>query len=225
MNRSKRSFLSRAALAAAAMGLCTTAWADEDAAHRRGEWWQWALSIPAPVNPMVDATGQNCMVGQRGSTWYLAGSFFGGAASRSCTVPQGVKLFFPVANSVWFDTPGICGQGASMSVAELRANAANDVNAMTQVSATLNGVPLRSIKRIRSRVFPVALPADNVFNLVCGPGSVPAAVYPRSVEDGYYAEIEHLSVGTHTLQIVASNGTWFNLNVVYTLTVVPRDGH
>jgi hypothetical protein len=30
------------------------------------EWWQWALSIPTSVNPQLDDTGQNCMVGAAG---------------------------------------------------------------------------------------------------------------------------------------------------------------
>src|SRR5690242_19478824 len=30
-------------------------------------WQQWALSIPTSVNPQLDPTGENCMVGQRGS--------------------------------------------------------------------------------------------------------------------------------------------------------------
>src|SRR3954469_5315630 len=40
--------------------------------HRRvlsilsAEWWQWALSIPTPVNPQIDPDGKNAVVGQRG---------------------------------------------------------------------------------------------------------------------------------------------------------------
>jgi hypothetical protein len=30
------------------------------------EWWQWALSIPASVNPQLDTTGEDAVVGQRG---------------------------------------------------------------------------------------------------------------------------------------------------------------
>lgn len=223
MNRSKQSLLSRAAAAALCTSLCPAAWAEVDAAHRGGEWWQWALSIPAPVNPLMDATGQNCMVGQRGATWYLAGSFLGGAATRSCTVPQGVTLYFPVANYVFFDSPGICGQGASFSVAEMRAIAAAAIDPLTQVSATIDGKAVRPLRRIKSKVFATVLPADNVFLPFCGgAGTVPAGVYSRSVDDGYYGMVEHLSVGPHTLQI--SVPEW-GLDVVYTLTVVPRDGN
>src|SRR6266404_1942081 len=42
-----------------------------------GEWWQWALSIPASQNPLLDTTGDKCMVGQRGPIWFLAGTFTG----------------------------------------------------------------------------------------------------------------------------------------------------
>ena len=34
-------------------------------------WWQWAFSIPTAQNPLVDQSGGNCMVGQRGSIWFL----------------------------------------------------------------------------------------------------------------------------------------------------------
>jgi len=40
------------------------------------EWVQWALSIPTDVNPLTDETGEDCMVGQNGSIWFLAGTFF-----------------------------------------------------------------------------------------------------------------------------------------------------
>jgi hypothetical protein len=46
------------------------------------DWWQWALSIPTSVNPQTDPTGENAVVGQRGSIWYLAGVFGGGTVTR-----------------------------------------------------------------------------------------------------------------------------------------------
>lgn len=63
------------------------------------EWWQWVLSIPESVNPLLDETGDDCVVGQRGPIWFLAGTFFGGTAERECPVPSGTRLFFPVINS------------------------------------------------------------------------------------------------------------------------------
>ena len=104
-----------AALAGVILGIMmptNLAFADTDAYKQlSGEWWQWVLSIPASVNPLLDTTGEDCMVGQRGTNWFLAGTFFGGPVTRACDIPQGATLFFPVINSVGFDTPGQCGQG------------------------------------------------------------------------------------------------------------------
>src|SRR5688572_13524708 len=85
------------------------------------QWWQWALSIPPSTNPLLDQTGADCMVGQRGDLWFLAGGLFGGTFTRTCAVPEGVTLFFPAVNSVQFDTPGVCGQTGSFSVETLRS--------------------------------------------------------------------------------------------------------
>ena len=37
-------------------------------------WWQWALGIPAAVNPLTDPTGQYCAQGQVDRVWFLAGA-------------------------------------------------------------------------------------------------------------------------------------------------------
>ena len=50
------------------------------------QWWQYALSIPTSVNPLLDPTGADCMVGQRDPIWFLAGIFPGGTATRTCAV-------------------------------------------------------------------------------------------------------------------------------------------
>ena len=51
------------------------------------------------------------MVGQSGSVWFLAGIFGGGSATRTCAVPAGKALYFPVLNSVNINAPNVCGQG------------------------------------------------------------------------------------------------------------------
>src|SRR5262249_4515161 len=53
-------------------------------------WWQWIYRIPASQNPILDATGASCAVGQDGPVWFLASVIDpGGVASfeRSCTLP------------------------------------------------------------------------------------------------------------------------------------------
>ncbi len=62
-------------------------------------WWQWALGIPAPINPVSDLTGANCGVGQQGPVWFLAGTGFlsppPGPVTRDCQVPAQRYIFFP----------------------------------------------------------------------------------------------------------------------------------
>jgi hypothetical protein len=78
------------------------------------QWWQYINSIPPAVNPLLDTSGAYCTVGQRAPMWFLTGTFFGGTAIRTCTVPAGEALFLPVINYVGFNTPYICGQGGPM---------------------------------------------------------------------------------------------------------------
>lgn len=188
------------------------------------EWWQWALSIPTSVNPLADTSGANCMVGQRGPLWFLAGTFGLGTVTRHCSVPAGVTLFFPVVNSVQVNTPGICGQTGPLSVHEMRANNAAFIDGVTQVTLTLDSRPVPKLRRVRSEPFVTALPADNLFLSPCN-GDSPAGVYGPSVDDGYYARLERLSPGRHVLQFTAKNpGANFDLNVTYILDVVKTAG-
>src|SRR5260370_37504632 len=60
--------------------------------------WQQVLSIPVSVNPTNDTAGANCMVGQDSSVWFLVGAFSSTAVTRSCSVPEGVSLYFPVVH-------------------------------------------------------------------------------------------------------------------------------
>ena len=64
-------------------------------------WWQWAISIPVPVNPILSDGPVDCTLGQTGNVWFLAGNF-GGKSNRTCTI-QDKPLFFPVFNFVAFD--------------------------------------------------------------------------------------------------------------------------
>src|SRR5215468_6274615 len=57
-------------------------------------WWQWGFSVPSPSNPLLDTTGEACMVGQQGRVWNLAGLPGAGAETRRCDVPCDRALFF-----------------------------------------------------------------------------------------------------------------------------------
>ena len=140
------------------------------------------------------------------------------------TYRQGATLFFPVVNSINFDTPGQCGQGPDPIPASFyRSLSAAFVNGATNLSATLDGRPVGPMHRTVSPVFEVALPADNLFVAACG-GDIDAGIYSPAVDDGFYVRLNPLPVGTHMLHIhaeVPGFGSGFVLDVTYNLEVVP----
>src|SRR5262245_59832273 len=62
------------------------------------DWWQWALEAPTPTNPLIYQTGAQCASGQVGHVWFLAGELGSGTTTRTCTIPKGTALFFPMFN-------------------------------------------------------------------------------------------------------------------------------
>lgn len=187
------------------------------------QWWQWSLSIPTNVNPVVDLSGEYCMVGQRGNIWFLAGTF-DGSATRTCTIPEGVSLFFPVVNSAQINTPNICGQKGPLSVSEMRTNVAAFIDGIKQPSASLDGKPLYNVKRVKSIVFATTLPANNIFYDACN-GDSPPGVFSPAVDDGYYAKLPPLPAGRHIVEFSAANDSGFSVNVRYELKVVKVSTH
>jgi hypothetical protein len=189
------------------------------------DWWQWALSIPAAQNPERDPTGKYCMVGQRGPYWFLAGVFGGGTATRSCAVPENKTIFLPVVNEVNFNTPNVCGQDAGeLTVTILRATSKTDIDSVTSVKVQVDGKNAANLmRRVRSQVFEIALPEQNLFDKPCADaklGNVPAGIYSPAVDDGYYVTIPPLKRGRHTVHFRAERGASVE-DVIYHLTVEP----
>lgn len=194
------------------------------------EWWQWALSIPTPENPLLDDNGDKCVVGQHGSAWFLAGHFNGSQVTRTCTVPTGSKIFFPVINSINFNTPNVCGQdGNAIPVRDLRSYSAGYINQVDKasISVTIDGTAISST-RLQSPVFEVALPENNVFDTPCKAaklGNVPAGIYSPAVDDGYYVTVNSLEQGTHKLHFQVKDFTGATLqDITYKLNVVRVSG-
>jgi len=153
--------------------------------------WKWALSQPTPSNPLIDATGESCDVGQSGRNWYLAGAFAGETVVRSCTVPRGKNLVLPVFNYLVAAFP--TDPPEQREVAYLRDTAA--VARDAQVELEIDGKPVK-LKGFyeESKVFHVTLPEDNIFGLT---GS--DREFSPSVDAGYYVAIAPLPRGLHTI--------------------------
>jgi hypothetical protein len=187
-------------------------------------WWEWVLSIPTPVNPTLDTTGADCMVGQRDFVWFLAGVNGGGSATLACSVPADKTLFFPVINSFFFNTPN-CGQGPeNLTVKFMRTLVKPFIDAAQNLSVTVDGKDIKKtlLRRVQSDPFVTALPADNIFGHdACATGvPLPAGIYSPSVDDGFYVALSPLSPGPHTIHFHADSGK-FTEDVTYNLTIVP----
>ena len=186
-------------------------------------WWQWALSIPADVNPLLDSTGEFAAVGQSGSVWFLAGTQ-GGTVERTVTVPAGKALFFPIFNSVWVNFPEL-GDDPWSEVQEAFARAliGDSVDNAPPLSCEIDGRPVKNITAYRCQTpddgeYLVDIPQDDIWGLTTffelDPGW-----YGPSVSDGYFLMLAPLSAGQHTIHFAADGF----LDVTYNITVADGD--
>lgn len=179
-------------------------------------WWQWIYGQPAKddkganTNPILDTTGAYAAAGQKNGIgpdnefFFLAGAF-GGQVTRTVKVPFGKTLFFPVINSEWDNFPA-CSPTTNNTVAQLRALAKADIDAVTEKYAQLTKQGHKhaqslEIFRTKSPVFGYKVPAQNdIYSyLGCGDPRYAARVYP-AVADGYWSTIPHLAPGKYTLE-------------------------
>ena len=103
------------------------------------------------------------------------------------------------------NTPNVCGQNGALSVRELRVAAASLIDGAVNLSVTVDDIPIKNFRRVKSVVFEVALPADNVFVAPCAPLPVPAGIYSPAVDDGIYVRLEPLDIGSHALHFHAES--------------------
>jgi hypothetical protein len=183
-----------------------TARADEPPVPLLNEWWQWALSIPSSVNPILDNSGKACALGQRGNVWFLAGNT-GGRSSRQCTLPAGVRVLIPLHNS-------LCFPDATITATQCQDALAQDYASFTSWSVVLNGLPQAIIEQPPvpgEYVFSVAVPRNALFGYKPG-------LYRVTNAAGRWALIDLAVPGVYTLR-VQSKRAEFALDVAYELTV------
>lgn len=154
------------------------------------QWWQWAMSATQDKNPVVDLTGANCATNQSGATWFLAGGFGSSKIRRTCTVPAGKTLFFPLVNMVYTPARGV----PPITCADTKAAAALNNDTAIDLFAELDGTPISQLKQYR-------VSSDKCFDaLARQPASLqPYKAFP-SATDGFWLLLKPLSAGRHTLK-------------------------
>ena len=199
-------------------------------------WWKWVLEIPKAQNPNFDTTGEFCHVGQSGPVWFLAGNF-GGEITRSCTVPAGKALFFPILNNVYWAPEDLAfvkdviapSQGWNLTglsdeeILRMGVNWATDH--ATALSVTIDGAPILDPWQYRADSDPFTIELSDAL----ADFGYPPGTRTPNVAAGYWIMLRPLSPGWHTINFTSSasysvaNGdpfdTEFSLDVTWRLTV------
>jgi len=169
------------------------------------KWWQWAASFKYADSPVSDTTGERCAVGQQGDIWFLAGTYESKVTRRTCRVPEGKTLFFPLINYVVM--PQNCSGCLTCDAA--RDAARQMVDEPMGLFAELDEKPIPNLDKHR-----VASPA--CFNLSAG--AIGSPKIEPSASDGYWLALRPLPKGRHTLRFGGSLPS-LRQELVYTLIV------
>jgi hypothetical protein len=191
--------------------------------HWSQHWWQWAYSIPATANPLIDGVGQDCVNGQQGTVWYLA-VLVQGSGTRSCTIPRhralvinlsGVLNDYPCPDPTFKPAPG------QTLYQFLIQGAAPIVNAAFGITLTVDG---RSLANPMSYRFT----SPQLF-YITGDPSLQATLDPciigtpqPAISDGYFVVLKPLAPGNHVVTFAAKDPS-HSTSVTWNLTVKNQD--
>ncbi len=209
------------------------------------EWWKWAFAYPLDSNPVSDTTGEFCDLGQSGPVWFLAGSFGVTGVERTCTIPKGKAIFYPLMNNIWVD----CPESGDLNYSDTEVGwimSALSGDPACQLTSTLDKFPApnlgvdfldtpisvlrKAAVRTQSPVFKMYLPENSVLSEACPqpyyPVPMPSGKTGRMIGEGYWVMLPPLAEGEHLLTlhgaVCETNGpAWFENSVTYHLTVVP----
>ena len=198
-------------------------------------WTKWAYSKPAEDSPLIGSYegGDKCdgrpvspTPGKK-KTWFLAGTPDGRVVERTCTVPVGRRLFFPLVSATFFITePGETKEQARQAVTDFIREVLKDPDLSIEVTVDGKEVKSKRIDRARTRFFNVTFPEDNIF----AEFGVERGKY-ETISNGLWVLLPPLSKGEHTIhwEVSAPNVDLdpstagikgFFQNVTYHLTVV-----
>jgi hypothetical protein len=154
-------------------------------------WCRWMLSIPKKKNPSLDRTGKYCSINQYNhNVWFLTGTF--GNVSpirRKCIIPSGKAIFFPLL----VKEDSLAEDSDLNTEADLSKRCELATNRLMKIEASIDDQWMEHLEnyRVRSKVFDVIFPKENVYDVKPG--------LTRSVCDGYWLFIKPLQAGIHSI--------------------------
>jgi hypothetical protein len=187
------------------------------------QWWRWAYSFPVDQFPPLQSGELNCSAGQAGPVWFLAGTVGQGPVTRSCTIPSGKALFFPIIsylNDYPCPDPNFQPPPGETLEQFLTEGAQAIIDLVTQLEVVVDGQPLNDLfsYRATSRLFTFTADPSLVAFDSCVTGTEQYAV-----TDGYWILLRPLPSGPHTVFIHAvldfGGGSTFEVQLTYNLTI------
>ncbi|MFB6893270.1 signal protein [Kitasatospora sp. NPDC056327] len=155
-------------------------------------WWNWAAGSRAGRSPVADPDGRWCAERQHEDIWYLAGTTGGDTVERTCAVPLGLPVLFPLVT--------IVGEAADCEAFMDRAGG----------SATLDGAPLPVEPLGATRIKLVSV-AGNAFGATVTDSD-------NTWSCGLWVRLEPLTPGNHELTLRGESGRpGFSVGVDYHL--------
>ncbi len=177
------------------------------------------MSKPAAENPLIggdpDYSEDQCdgqsATDMPGKKWFLAGTLDGSQVERTCTVPVGKQLFFPVGNIVFLITePGETEEVARQFVNGFMDDVLADPDFSMVVTVDGREIENERILRADSPLFTATVPEG---------GLLPAGSYD-GVADGLWVALPPLSIGEHTIHFeISAPSVDFSQENTYHLTV------
>ena len=169
------------------------------AAELAADWWIWALTNPVEDNPLFggdpDYNEEQCdgqpVTDTPGKKWFLAGTLDGSVVERTCTMPVGTQLFFPVVNVAVFPFPEETEEEVLAQANEFIDSVLNDPE--LTMSVTVDGKEVKSKRLVRAEA-----PLFSGESPLLDPNSYEA------VADGLWATLPPLSKGEHTIHVQVS---------------------
>lgn len=154
-------------------------------------WWQWSYAVPHNFNPVRDINGEDCHRAQKGPVWFLAGANVNTKISRTCEMPKGKYIFFPIINNVSIPKGKI-----SVSCDSAKKSAVLINPELLSITVELNSLKLLNLTRYR-------LTSKNCFDIL---GLIPRKRQPPTIfpaaSDGYWIMLKPLPKGKHKLSFL-----------------------
>ena len=163
------------------------------------KWWQWFLSTPKSVNPVIDESGDYAHVNQPpNNVWFLAGKLADDEdkklPNRFCRIPNGRSILFPVINC----------EANSLEYPELQTDqdlierVKRDEDTIIKKECYVDGKSIPP-QRVKSDppIFELRLNEDNAISVKGGGNTYASA-------DGYWIFLKPLPTGEHIISFQGS---------------------